>query len=137
MSRSNYSEDGDNWALVRWRGAVKSAIRGKRGQAFLRELGEAMDDMPKKGLIAHHFETEGKYCALGVVGAKRGVDMLRIDEEDIEQTAEAFGISQALVREIEYMNDEYSYYDCTPEKRWRVVRKWVQDNIILESEKSE
>lgn len=33
MSRSGYSEDLDMWDLIRWRGAVKSALRGKRGQA--------------------------------------------------------------------------------------------------------
>ena len=38
MNRSGYTEEGDNWSVVRWRGAVKAAIRGKRGQAFLREL---------------------------------------------------------------------------------------------------
>ena len=38
MSRSGYSDDLDNWDLIRWRGQVSSAIRGKRGQGFLREL---------------------------------------------------------------------------------------------------
>ena len=52
MSRSGYSEDCDGWALVRWRGAVKSAIRGQRGQAFLRELLAALDAIPDKRLIA-------------------------------------------------------------------------------------
>lgn len=32
MSRCGYSDDYDQWALIRWRGAVESAIRGKRGQ---------------------------------------------------------------------------------------------------------
>lgn len=54
MSRSGYSDDydGDNWDLIRWRGAVTSAIRGKRGQAFLREALAALDAMPEKQLIA-------------------------------------------------------------------------------------
>ena len=34
MSRSGYTDECDGWELVRWRGAVNSAIRGKRGQAF-------------------------------------------------------------------------------------------------------
>lgn len=52
MSRSGYSEDCDNdWSLIRWRGAVKSAIRGKRGQALLKEMLEALDAMPVKRLI--------------------------------------------------------------------------------------
>lgn len=53
MSRSGYSEDydGDHWDLIRWRGAVASSIRGKRGQAFLREALAALDAMPEKKLI--------------------------------------------------------------------------------------
>jgi hypothetical protein len=46
MSRSGYSDDHSEWDLIRWRGAVASAIRGKRGQAFLRELLVALDAMP-------------------------------------------------------------------------------------------
>ena len=39
MSRSNYSDDIDDYRqLVLWRGAVRSAIRGRRGQAFLHDL---------------------------------------------------------------------------------------------------
>ncbi|ENQ7660184.1 hypothetical protein ACEQOL_006537 [Pseudomonas aeruginosa] len=41
MSRSGYCDDLDNWSLICWRGAVSSAIKGKRGQAFLIELREA------------------------------------------------------------------------------------------------
>lgn len=37
MSRSGYTDDcDDQWALIRWRGAVNSAIKGKRGQQALR-----------------------------------------------------------------------------------------------------
>jgi hypothetical protein len=45
MSRSGYSDDLDPLALGRWRGRVASAMRGKRGQAFLREMLAAMDAM--------------------------------------------------------------------------------------------
>jgi hypothetical protein len=38
MSRSGYSDDCDGWALIRWRGAVNSAIKGRRGQQALREI---------------------------------------------------------------------------------------------------
>ncbi|KGC50992.1 hypothetical protein DO66_5867 [Burkholderia pseudomallei] len=36
MSRSGYSDDCGGWSLIRWRGAVNSAIKGARGQKFLR-----------------------------------------------------------------------------------------------------
>jgi hypothetical protein len=44
--------DIDQWASIRWRGAVKSAASGSRGQAFFRDLITALDAMPEKTLIA-------------------------------------------------------------------------------------
>jgi hypothetical protein len=52
MGRAGYSEDCDGWALIRWRGAVTSAIRGKRGQAFLREMLDALDALPVKRIAS-------------------------------------------------------------------------------------
>lgn len=110
MSRSGYSNDygdDDPLALGRWRAAVKSAIRGKRGQAALRELAAAMDAMPVKALAAESLVTaDGEFCTLGVLGQARGLDMQPIDPEDWDAVAEAFGIAPAMVREIVFENDE-------------------------------
>ncbi len=63
MSRSGYSDDLDSWALIRWRGQVASAIRGRRGQAVLRDLLAALDAMPEKALVASELETpQGEVC---------------------------------------------------------------------------
>jgi len=129
MSRSDYSYDIDNWDLIRWRGAVKSAIRGKRGQAFLKELGEAMDRMEDKHLISGKFEDEGSVCALGVIGKERGLDMSGMEEWDNEDVGKVFGIAMALAAEIQYMNDEWLYDTDNCEKRWQVIREWVRKNI--------
>ncbi len=59
MSRSGYSDDLDQGDLNRWRGAVASAIRGKRGQSFLRELLASLDAMPRKELISEAMEASG------------------------------------------------------------------------------
>jgi hypothetical protein len=37
-NRIPYSDDLDLWALWRYRGAVASAIRGRRGQRFLGDI---------------------------------------------------------------------------------------------------
>ena len=64
MSRSGYSDDCSGRELNLWRGAVESAIRGKRGQAFLREMLVALDAMPEKRLIAGELVTPtGEVCA--------------------------------------------------------------------------
>src|SRR5690348_9943044 len=106
MSRSNYSDDCSNWDLIKYRGRVASAIRGKRGQAFLRELLEALDNMPEKSLIADELVSDGEYCALGAIGCKRGLDMSAYDPDETDVLAKVFDIAEVLVREIVYENDE-------------------------------
>lgn len=108
MSRSGYSDDCENWDLIRWRGAVKSAIRGNRGQRTLKEIADALDAMPKKELAAGSLVTaDGEFCTLGVLGCARSLDMAGIDPDDREAVANAFGIAEALAAEIMYLNDEY------------------------------
>lgn len=129
MSRSGYSDDCGGWDLICWRGAVKSALKGKRGQAFLVELRDAMDAMPDKRLIADSLQADGEFCAIGVIGAKRGIDMAVLDPDDREDVGEAFGISPAMASEIVFMNDEGSWQAETPEQRWQRMRTWVESNI--------
>jgi len=147
VSRSGYSDDcDDQWGLIRWRGAVASAIRGKRGQAFLREMLEAMDAMPEKRLIAHELEDSGNVCAIGSVGKARGIDMAGIDPEDYGRVADTFGINEKLAQEIVYLNDEAFWWSedekgrvrrdekgsplpITPEDRFRRMRAWIVSKI--------
>lgn len=128
MSRSGYSCDYDEWALIRWRGAVASAIRGRRGQEFLKEMLTALDELPEKKLIAHELEAQGSVCAIGAVGKRRGVDMSKLDPEDRETVAHTFGIAPAMAAEIVWMNDEV-WHQETPEHRYERIRKWVKDQI--------
>lgn len=130
MSRSGYSDDGDYWALIRWRGAVASAIRGKRGQAFLREMLAALDALPEKELTSYELQADGQYCALGAVGKARGIDMSNIDPEDRETVAATFGIPHALACEIMYLNDE-DYYrgQETADARFSRMRKWIETEL--------
>lgn len=128
MSRSGYSDCCDIWPLICWRGAVNSAIRGKRGQQFLEDLLAALDAMPEKKLIRDELVADGQFCTLGVVGQQRGIDMTDIDPEDRDRVAAAFDIAPAMAAEIVYMNDEYFDRD-TPEQRWQEMRKWVAEQI--------
>lgn len=129
MSRSGYSDDGDAWQMIMWRGAVSSAIFGKRGQAFLKEMLAVLDAMPDKKLIKEELEKDGQVCAMGAVGKARGLDMSNLDPEEPELVAAKFGIARALAREIMYMNDEYSYTTISEEERFKLIRKWVVENI--------
>ncbi len=129
MSRSGYSDDCDGWELIRWRGAVASAMGGKRGQSFLAELLATLDAMPVKELIANDLRApEGSVCALGSVGVARGIDMSAIDPYERHQVATAFGIAEAMAAEIEYMNDDGGWRE-TPAQRWTRMREWVAKKI--------
>lgn len=129
MSRSNYNDDYDDyddyWGLIRWRGAVASAIKGRRGQAFLRDLIAALDAMPEKTLIANELQEEGEVCALGALGLRRGLDMEAVDPDDADAVADLFGIAPALAREIVYENDEGASSRESAEDRWKRMRAWA------------
>lgn len=133
MSRSGYTDDmDDQWAHIMWRGAVKSAIRGKRGQALLKEMLAAFDGLVEHRLIAKELEAGGAVCALGAVGRARGLDMHAIDPEDYDTVAGRFGIATALAQEIMYMNDDGGFYGETPEARYARMRQWVEGQIKKE-----
>jgi len=158
MSRSGYDDgyDDDPLALGRYRAQVASAIRGKRGQALLRELLAALDAMPDKRLVAGELEADGQFCALGVVGKARGLDLANIDTYDVESLGPKFNIAEQLAREIMWVNDdhvsEHRWVEvevCGPmrrwdlghrqsvrvenefagEQRWRAVRDWVASHV--------
>lgn len=166
MSRSGYSDDygdDDPLALGRYRAQVASAIRGKRGQALLRELLTALDSMPDKQLVAGELEVAGQFCALGVVGQARGLDLEVIDTYDVESLGLKFNIAEQLAREIMWVNDDFvsesrrvEFEVCGPVRpnypdygrhqqraivpnefagaeRWRDVREWVEKHIAKES----
>lgn len=122
MSRSGYTDEFDDpWRGIMWRGRVASSIRGKRGQALLRDLLAALDAMPDKRLYPNSFATEaGEYCTLGVLGAARGIKMDDLGDADEgcdeRLVADRFGVASPLVQEIMWMNDEY-----IDEFEWKTV----------------
>lgn len=145
MSRSGYSDELDPLELGKWRGQVASAIRGRRGQAFLREMLSALEVLPEKRLIAHDLINDGEVCAIGAVAVARGTDVTGIDPDDGDAVGQAFGIAHQLAQEIAYLNDECDghhavevvvngqsrkqWRDDTPEERWRRMHQWVASQI--------
>ena len=139
MSRSGYSDDCNGAELNLWRGAVKSAIKGKRGQAFLLETLAALDTMPEKRLITNslHEAASGEFCTLGVVIAARGIDPAPLQDTGRYDIANALGISPALAAEIMFENDYEEGWGSGPntKQRWIRMRYWVKSHIFA-SEKS-
>ena len=134
MSRSGLTEgwglsQEENWAYIRFRGAVKSAIRGRNGQAFLKEALRVLDDMEKRELVEGAAERDGSYCMLGAMAHKRhGIQ--KDHEGYAEELASILQIPDALAREIVYMNDEGTCIKETSEQRYTRVRKWIETQIV-------
>lgn len=128
MSRSGYTDDSDdNLASGRWRAQVQNAIRGKRGQAFLRELVASLDAMPEKALIAEEIVTaDGHVCAIGAVCQARGIDVSGVDYDSPQDVADKVGIAWQMVAEIEYENDEGAWSSEDDNGRWQRMRRWAE-----------
>lgn len=130
MSRSGYSDGIEQWDLIRWRGAVASSIRGRRGQAFLREMLDAMDALPAPRLVGGDLRRpDGEVCAMGSVARARNLDVSEVEPSDREWVASIFGIAEAMVAEIAYMNDEGTPRSETPEERFTRMRAWAVSNL--------
>jgi hypothetical protein len=134
MSRHGYTDDCDGSDLDLYRGAVDSALRGRRGQAFLREMIAALDAMPDKALITGALRDEqGGVCAMGAVCVARGLDTTTIDYEAPESVSAALGIAPSMAAEIAYKNDECYDESDDPEdakKRWQRMRAWAESQLV-------
>jgi hypothetical protein len=138
MSRSGYSDSLDEWELIRWRGAVTSAMRGKRGQAFLRDMRDALDALPEHRLVESELVApDGECCAMGAVCLARELDVDGVDPYDRDRVAEVLGIAGAMAAEIAFMNDEAAYRRETPEERWKRMRAWVESLIATPSQEED
>lgn len=139
MGRSGYTDDfGDeDYPLEFYRQAVTNAINGRRGQALLMKLRDALDAMPVKRLITHEIKNEsGDVCAFGALDptapSSKWDDWDDYGPGHAGDLAKHFGIARALAAEIVYMNDEWGEWrstEETPEQRWVRMRAWVESQI--------
>ena len=142
MSRYSDCDDygWEPWMEGQAAGALRSAIRGRRGQRLLRDLIAGLNALPEPELAAGSLEDPetGCVCALGAVRLQRGPEAvpLRFDPSDPDidwrELAEPFDISEtlahAVVAQNEYgsrRNDEQSR-----RRRWLSVRAWAVGHLI-------
>lgn len=142
MSRYCDSDDYDYepWMEGQAAGAMRSAIRGRRGQRLLRDLVAGLDALPVPELAAGSLEDPetGCVCALGAVRVQRGADAvpLRFDPTDPDvdwrELAEPFDISETLAHAVVYENEYYNERndELSRRRRWRSVRDWAVRNLV-------
>jgi hypothetical protein len=148
MSRYCDSDDYDwePWMEGQAAGALRSAIRGRRGQQLLRDLVAGLDALPEPELAAGLLEDPetGCVCALGAVRLQRGPEAvplrlatgLRLDPSDPDldwrDLAEPFDISKTLANEVIAQNEFCSMRndEQSRRRRWLSVRAWAVGNLI-------
>lgn len=132
--------DYEPWMEGQAAGALRSAIRGRRGQQLLRDLIAGLDALPAPELAAGSLEDPetGCVCALGAVRLHRGKQNVPLDfdatdcDVDSRYLAKPFDISDTLAHAIvcanEYgdsRNDERSRRE-----RWANVRAWAVSHLL-------
>jgi hypothetical protein len=109
----------------RWKLTLRNVIRSRRSQEFLKETLKCLEEHQDKSLIADELECDGEYCTLGVVGKSRQINMSNIDPHDTDFVSDIFDISETLVREIVFQNDEYiTTEDCHEVELHGPFRHW-------------
>jgi hypothetical protein len=133
------SDDPLDWG--RYAAALRSAIRGQRGQRLLRDLVAGLDSLPEPELSSGALADPktGCVCALGAVALQRGYSLDQLLEEDPddcfpEEIARRtdFDISTTLANEIMQINDDVFTTSNLPEdrqRRWRLVREWALSRL--------
>lgn len=140
VSRSGYSDDydGDGAPPEFWEAAVKRAVTGKRGQAFMREMLSALDAMPVKALEKSVLVKGTACCAMGAVAIARKLDTSGVDAECTREVGNLLGIARSLAGEIAFHNDDdfghLALSNETPEQRWVRMRAWVAEQIEVRPE---
>lgn len=138
--------------MYAWDANLDRQIKGKRGQAFLRELLAALEALPSKRLVANELAKDGEVCTLGALALKRrtdaGEDRERVladlgsicvdpdqepdDErayEDMEAWAKrVLACPSMLAFVIPHENDED--WRSTPEQRYTAMVMWVRSLIM-------
>lgn len=125
MSRAGYNEvdDCDPDSALRgygWQANVRRCIAGRKGQALLWELYQALEALPTREIVTGALldTSTGSVCSLGALAVHRKMLIpaefcttgAPDDEPDEYEFADAmgplFGIKDMLAREIMYENDE-------------------------------
>lgn len=148
MSRfqgDSYEEEYPNQALM-WQWNLEQHLKGAKGQAVLRELREALLELPERRLIRGRLADEdGCVCVVGALAVHRGFDIQLlaekikpdprwgdIDEYDSELATQALGhelgLKDVMAMALAAHNDDAwsAPINETLEQRFERVLAWVE-----------
>lgn len=149
MSRITYCDDEDfqNQAYL-WEANQERSIKGRKGQAALRELEAALLALPEKRLIAEELENAaGEVCAVGALAKFKGKENPRVaadlgqvplDDnevlpEELEEVtidlAQQLGIPRMVAVAVVHENDDCWPANITPEQRYNKMLAWTQQQL--------
>lgn len=155
--RISEEEDHPNQAAL-WEANMERSLRGRKGQAALRELEAALLALPEKRLIANDtVSADGAVCSIAALAKHRGykgnLELPQMagdgddwdnesgdkffDEYEYEEAVEAammkvagdLGIPRMVAFAIIYENDDGMWREPTPERRYEHMLKWTQRQI--------
>lgn len=129
--RINYTEEEDfDGQFELWRANCERSLRGKKGQAELRVLRDALLALPEKRLLLGTLEDEvGDVCAIGAYGKYKGVDLQNFDEEsDSDEVGISAGMPRLVAWKVVEMND-MEFDHATPEERYERMLAWVESKL--------
>lgn len=160
--RISYSDEEDvpgQFAL--WQANCTRSLKGKKGQAALRELEAALLALPDKRLIAEKLiDSDGEVCALGALAKYKGHALVaakpededEYDEIDLDGEMEEFGVELGVPRLVAWkiverndvvIDGHYDYstgprgvwVPATPEERYEKILAWVQRQLAAPAQK--
>ena len=129
MSRITYTEE-EAFAgqVALWQANCARSLRGKKGQAELFALREALLALPVKRLLRDElYNDAGEVCAIGAYGKYKGVDIFKYDPEDTchDDIGVEGGMPRLVAWKVVEMNDE-EFDRVSPEQRYEKMLSWVE-----------
>lgn len=137
-----------------WQGNCQRSLKGRAGQAALRELEAALLALPSKRLIAESLvDAHGEVCAIGALAEFKGEitdNMIGQGECDMEEVGVELGMPRLVAWKVVEMNDlqfagtslvikegpyrwyseqPFEYVPITPEQRYKRMLAWVREQL--------
>ncbi len=153
--RINYADEEDRPGQFElFQANCRRSLRGRKGQAALREFEAALLALPEKRLIKDLLAAGDDVCAIGCYAKHKGLDLTKFDPEyESDEVGIEAGMPRLVAWKVVALNDitldtvwEVAYgpvqrgrgvyqggiplvRDMTPEERYARVLAWVREQL--------